>query len=156
MEDLGKAAMRTRHWKQLVRATGGAVNISNEGLTRMTLGQFLELGLQYHADEVRKVVQRATKDVGIEKTLKTYEEIWLSKTFDLAKHTRLCNPNTDPGIHEVCILLLFCSWNFFPPNCSCFCQNSRYKRIEKLKQNKTHNALVLFSCQHILSLCPPF
>ena len=37
--------MRPRHWKQLVRVTGGAVQISNEGLTRMTLGQLLELGL---------------------------------------------------------------------------------------------------------------
>eukprot|EP00795_Rhopilema_esculentum_P016198 gene16198-7569_t len=89
MEDLSKAAMRTRHWKQLVRATGGAVNISSDGLTKMTLGQFIGLGLQNHADEVRGVIQRAAKDVGIEKALKTYEEVWLSKMFELVKHTRL-------------------------------------------------------------------
>eukprot|EP00794_Sanderia_malayensis_P011161 gene11161-12333_t len=89
MEDLSKAAMRTRHWKQLVRATGGAVNISSLGLTKMTLGQFLQLGLQNHADEVRGVIQRSAKDVGIEKTLKLYEEVWLSKTFELSKHSRL-------------------------------------------------------------------
>ena len=91
MEDLSKAAMRTRHWKQLVRATGGAVNISSDGLTKMTLGQFIGLGLQNHADEVRGVIQRAAKDVGIEKALKTYEEVWLSKMFELVKHTRLSN-----------------------------------------------------------------
>ncbi len=95
MEDLSKAAMRTRHWKQLVRATGGAVNISSGGLTKMTLGQFLALGLQNHADEVRGVIQRSSKDVGIEKTLKTYEEVWLSKTFELAKHTRLSNQSVN-------------------------------------------------------------
>lgn len=37
--------MRPRHWKQLLRVTGGAIQISNEGLTRMTLGQLLDLGL---------------------------------------------------------------------------------------------------------------
>ena len=45
IDDLSRSAMRPRHWKQLVRVTGGAVQISNEGLTRMTLGQLLELGL---------------------------------------------------------------------------------------------------------------
>lgn len=37
--------MRPRHWKQLLRLAGGSVQISNEGLTRMTLGQLLDLGL---------------------------------------------------------------------------------------------------------------
>lgn len=45
IDDLSRSAMRPRHWKQLLRVTGGAVHISNEGLTRMTLGQLLELGL---------------------------------------------------------------------------------------------------------------
>ena len=45
IDDLSRSAMRARHWKQLLRVTGGAVQISNEGLTRMTLGQLLELGL---------------------------------------------------------------------------------------------------------------
>lgn len=45
IDDLSRSAMRPRHWKQLLRVTGGAVQISNEGLTRMTLGQLLELGL---------------------------------------------------------------------------------------------------------------
>ena len=45
IDDLSRSAMRPRHWKQLLRVTGGTVQISNEGLTRMTLGQLLELGL---------------------------------------------------------------------------------------------------------------
>lgn len=99
MEELGKAAMRTRHWKQLVRATGGAVNVSSDGLTKMTLGSFMKLGLQNHAEEVRGVIHRAAKDVGIEKALKTYEEVWLSKMFELVKHTRLSTMsfNTAPA-----------------------------------------------------------
>ena len=101
MEDLSKAAMRTRHWKQLVRATGGAVNVSSDGLTKMTLGQFLDLGLQNHADEVRGVIQRAAKEEGIEKALKTYEEVWLSKMFELVKHTRLSIMSTTVSTHDV-------------------------------------------------------
>ena len=36
-----------------------------------------------HVDEVRTIVQKAVKDLSIEQTIKTYEEIWLSKTFQL-------------------------------------------------------------------------
>eukprot|EP00057_Strongylocentrotus_purpuratus_P006394 XP_011660868.1 PREDICTED: dynein beta chain, flagellar outer arm [Strongylocentrotus purpuratus] len=88
IEDLSNPAMRTRHWKQLVRVTGGALVIDNESLINMTFGQLLQLGLQNHVDEVRAIVQRAVKDVTIESALKTYEEIWLSKLFDLRPHVR--------------------------------------------------------------------
>ncbi|XP_020627063.1 dynein beta chain, flagellar outer arm-like isoform X2 [Orbicella faveolata] len=94
IDDLSRSAMRPRHWKQLVRVTGGAVQISNEGLTRMTLGQLLELGLHNHAEEVRSIIQRAAKDVAIESSLKTYEEVWLSKIFELRTHTRMKGPSS--------------------------------------------------------------
>ncbi|KAK2190792.1 hypothetical protein NP493_68g02022 [Ridgeia piscesae] len=80
--------MRTRHWKQLVRVTGGAVQIDNETLKKMTLGELLSLGLQQHVDDVRAIVQRAIKDLSIEQSLKTYEEVWLSKKFELCDHAR--------------------------------------------------------------------
>lgn len=106
MEDLSKAAMRTRHWKQLVRATGGAVNVSSDGLTKMTLGRFIDLGLQSHAEEVNGVIQRAAKEEGIEKALKTYEEVWLSKMFELVKHTRLSTISVSTTqMHEVNITI---------------------------------------------------
>ena len=57
IDDLSRSAMRPRHWKQLVRVTGGAVQISNEGLTRMTLGQLLELGL--HSEWLNNLQQNA-------------------------------------------------------------------------------------------------
>ncbi|XP_066025345.1 uncharacterized protein [Pocillopora verrucosa] len=94
IDDLSRSAMRPRHWKQLLRVTGGAVQISNEGLTRMTLGQLLELGLHNHAEEVRSIIQRAAKDVAIESSLKTYEEVWLSKIFELRVHTRMKGPSS--------------------------------------------------------------
>ena len=46
IDDLSNPAMRTRHWKQLVRVTGGALTIDNDTLKRMTLGELLSLGLQ--------------------------------------------------------------------------------------------------------------
>jgi dynein heavy chain len=46
VDDLSNPAMRTRHWKQLVRVTGGALQIDNDTLKRMTFGELLGLGLQ--------------------------------------------------------------------------------------------------------------
>ena len=46
IDDLSNPAMRTRHWKQLVRVTGGAFTIDNDTLKRMTLKELLSLGLQ--------------------------------------------------------------------------------------------------------------
>ncbi|XP_069115919.1 uncharacterized protein [Argopecten irradians] len=88
IDDLSNPAMRTRHWKQLVRVTGGALTIDNDTLKRMTLGELLSLGLQTHVDDVRVIVQKAVKDLSIEQSLKTYDEIWLSKIFETRLHTR--------------------------------------------------------------------
>ncbi|GFS27875.1 dynein beta chain, flagellar outer arm [Elysia marginata] len=88
IDDLSNPAMRTRHWKQLVRVTGGALTIDNDTLKRMTLKELLSLGLQQHVDDVRAIVQRAVKDLAIENALKTYEEVWLSKVFELRYHVR--------------------------------------------------------------------
>ena len=41
-----------------------------------------------HVDDVRAIVQRAVKDLAIEMSLKTYEEVWLSKIFEMRPHTR--------------------------------------------------------------------
>ena len=43
---------------------------------------------QQHVDDVRAIVQRAVKDLAIENALKTYEEVWLSKVFELRGHVR--------------------------------------------------------------------
>lgn len=41
-----------------------------------------------HVDEVRSIIQKATKDVEIESSLKTYEEVWLSKVFELKRYSK--------------------------------------------------------------------
>ena len=89
MEELEKASLRTRHLKQLGRAIGGSVTITNDLLTRMNLKQFIELGLQNNVEAVRSIVKKSSKDIDIENMLKLYEEVWLSKVYELKKHSRL-------------------------------------------------------------------
>ena len=63
-----------------------------------------------HVDEVRAIVQRAVKDVTIESALKTYEEIWLSKIFELRPHVRVIggasSEKQDKEVGSNCILFL--------------------------------------------------
>ena len=59
IDDLSNPAMRTRHWKQLVRVTGGAIQIDNDTLKRMTLGELLSLGLQSEYTRVKVPYERS-------------------------------------------------------------------------------------------------
>ena len=46
VEDLKRAALRPRHWKQLIRLAGENVHLTSaDGLVKMSLGQLIELGL---------------------------------------------------------------------------------------------------------------
>ncbi|KAM4795913.1 dynein axonemal heavy chain 9-like [Rhinophrynus dorsalis] len=89
IEDLSNPAMRTRHWNQLVRQTGGMLRVTAESLKAMTLGDLLAMDLQKHTGEVRSTVQRAIRDVTIESSLKNCEEVWLSRIFELRPHSRI-------------------------------------------------------------------
>lgn len=51
----------------------------------------LSAGFTEHVDDVRAIVQRAVKDLSIEQSLKTYEEVWLSKIFQFQIHIRSKN-----------------------------------------------------------------
>ena len=46
-------------------------------------------GVLEHVDDVRAIVQKAVKDLAIDQSLKTYDEIWTSKLFELRLHTRV-------------------------------------------------------------------
>ncbi|CAF1177522.1 unnamed protein product, partial [Rotaria sordida] len=81
LDDLSNSALRTRHWKQLIRLTGGNTLMDSDTFRQLTFGKLFTLSFQDHADEIRATVKRAEKDFQLESTLKTYEEIWLSKTF---------------------------------------------------------------------------
>lgn len=89
MEDLNKAALRPRHWKQLIRVTSTIINTTSEALKKMSLKEFIALGLQHSTEEVCTIVKKSLKDIDVENLLKLYEEVWLSKVFETKKHTRL-------------------------------------------------------------------
>lgn len=44
-EEIANPAMRTRHWKQLVRVSGSTALVDNETLKMLTFGQLLELNI---------------------------------------------------------------------------------------------------------------
>ena len=46
LDDLSHVAMRTRHWKQLVRVTGAVLTVDSDTVKNMTLGELLNIGLQ--------------------------------------------------------------------------------------------------------------
>jgi hypothetical protein len=39
-----------------------------------------------YTGDIRQIVQQATAELSVEQHLKTYEEVWLSKIFELQKH----------------------------------------------------------------------
>ncbi|XP_075707241.1 uncharacterized protein LOC142741794 [Rhinoderma darwinii] len=95
IEDLSNPAMRTRHWNQLVRQTGGMLRVTADSLKAMILGDLLSMDLQKHTEDVRTTVQRAMRDVTIESSLRNCEEVWLSRIFDLGPHSRVILPRTE-------------------------------------------------------------
>ena len=72
VSDLAHPSMRERHWKQLMRATGKSFTKDDS----FTLGNLLDLGLHNFADEVADIVDRAQKELIIEKQLVKIEEVW--------------------------------------------------------------------------------
>ncbi|XP_057302207.1 uncharacterized protein LOC130636487 isoform X2 [Hydractinia symbiolongicarpus] len=89
MEDFSKVSLRPCYWKQFIRLMAGAINITHDNLIKMNLKNLAELGLHHNAEEVHTVIKKSLEDVSIENKLKLYEEIWLSKVFEIKKHTRL-------------------------------------------------------------------
>ena len=66
-------------------------------------------------DDVRGIVQRAVKDLSIEQSLKTYEEVWLSKIFQFHIHIRSKMVTSEANLHvsitgicTIIILRFFC------------------------------------------------
>ena len=74
VEELHHPSMRERHWKQLMRATGKQFVVDE----KFSLGDLLGLELHKYVDSVSEIVERAQKELLIEKQLKKFEETWAS------------------------------------------------------------------------------
>jgi len=72
VEELHHPAMRDRHWKQLMRVTQIEFVMDHN----FNLGNLLELKLHQFEDDVLEIVDRAQKELTIEKQLKKLSDTW--------------------------------------------------------------------------------
>ena len=82
VSDLAHPSMRERHWKQLMRATGKNFTMDDS----FALGDLLELGLHAYVEEVADIVDRAQKELIIEKQLQKMEEVWNELKLDFVPY----------------------------------------------------------------------
>ncbi|KAM5310557.1 dynein axonemal heavy chain 9 isoform 2-T2 [Glossophaga mutica] len=89
--ELQNPAIRDRHWRQLVQATGVSF-VMDEGTT---LAHLLKLQLHCFEDEVRGIVDKAVKEMGMEKILKELQATWAGMEFQYEPHA----PTHIPLLH---------------------------------------------------------
>ncbi|XP_053308775.1 dynein axonemal heavy chain 9 [Spea bombifrons] len=82
--ELQNPAIRERHWSQLMQATGVRFTMDEE----TTLADLLKLSLHNFEDEVRGIVDKAVKEMGMEKVLKELNATWSGMNFQYEGHPR--------------------------------------------------------------------
>eukprot|EP00095_Tigriopus_kingsejongensis_P007513 maker-scaffold103_size370364-snap-gene-1.20 protein:Tk07513 transcript:maker-scaffold103_size370364-snap-gene-1.20-mRNA-1 annotation:"dynein beta ciliary-like" len=82
--ELQNPAIRDRHWQQLVSATRVKFVMSEE----TTLADLLNLNLHNFEDEVHNIVDKAIKEMAMERMLRELEVVWTSMEFQHEVHTR--------------------------------------------------------------------
>ncbi|XP_030610318.1 dynein axonemal heavy chain 9 isoform X3 [Archocentrus centrarchus] len=82
--ELQNPAIRARHWHQLMAATGVHFTMDQE----TTLADLLQLNLHCFEDEVRGIVDKAVKEMGMEKVLSELHSTWTGMQFQYEPHHR--------------------------------------------------------------------
>ncbi|XP_017386889.1 dynein heavy chain 9, axonemal isoform X4 [Cebus imitator] len=97
--ELQNPAIRERHWRQLMQATGVSFTMDKD----TTLARLLQLQLHHYEDEVRGIVDKAVKEMGMEKTLKELQTTWAGMEFQYEPHPRTNIPllRSDEDLIEV-------------------------------------------------------
>ncbi|XP_061912443.1 dynein heavy chain 9, axonemal isoform X3 [Entelurus aequoreus] len=80
--ELQNPAIRPRHWHQLMAATGVRFTMDQE----TTLAVLLELNLHCFEEEVRGIVDKAVKEMGMEKVLSELNSTWTGMQFQYEPH----------------------------------------------------------------------
>nr|CAB3238531.1 dynein beta chain, ciliary-like [Phallusia mammillata] len=80
--ELQSPAIRDRHWQQLMNATGVRFEMGDD----TTLADLLALQLHRVEDEVKNIVDKAKKEMGIEKVLQEMRATWSSVEFQFEHH----------------------------------------------------------------------
>jgi len=84
VSELQNPAIRERHWQQLMHATKVRFVMDDE----TTLADLLSLNLHDFEDEVRGIVDKAVKEMGMEKVLKELDITWRDMEFNYESHRR--------------------------------------------------------------------
>ncbi|KAG5833963.1 hypothetical protein ANANG_G00281520 [Anguilla anguilla] len=82
VNELQNSAVRERHWQQLMSTTGVSFVMDEE----TTLGALLELQLHRVEEEVKNIVDKAVKEMAIEKVLTEMNQTWSQMTFSYETH----------------------------------------------------------------------
>ncbi|XP_054619923.1 dynein axonemal heavy chain 9-like isoform X2 [Dunckerocampus dactyliophorus] len=82
--ELQNPAIRARHWHQLMAATGVHFTMDQE----TTLAELLQLNLDCFEEEVRGIVDKAVKEMGMEKVLSELDSTWTGMQFQYEPHHR--------------------------------------------------------------------
>ncbi|XP_029686282.1 dynein heavy chain 11, axonemal isoform X1 [Takifugu rubripes] len=82
VNELQNSAVRERHWQQLMNTTGVRF-VMGEGTT---LGDLLELQLHRVEDEVKNIVDKAVKEMSIEKVLAEISQTWSVMSLSYEHH----------------------------------------------------------------------
>uniref|UniRef100_A0A8C5D1B4 Dynein heavy chain 9, axonemal n=1 Tax=Gadus morhua TaxID=8049 RepID=A0A8C5D1B4_GADMO len=82
--ELQNPAVRARHWRQLMDATGVQFTMNQE----TTLAELLQLNLHCFEEEVRGIVDKASKEMGMEKVLAELNDTWTGMQFQYESHHR--------------------------------------------------------------------
>jgi dynein heavy chain len=95
VSDLHHPSMRDRHWRQLMKATGKHF-VLNESFS---LGDMLALNLHACVDIVSETVERAQKELVIEKALTKIEDVWTGLQISFAPFNAGSQASSAPCAH---------------------------------------------------------
>ena len=82
--ELRNPSIRDRHWEQLVTATKVTFSMSDD----TTLADLLNLNLHNYEDEVHNIVDKAIKEMAMEKMLRDLDSAWKNLEFKHEVHVR--------------------------------------------------------------------
>ncbi|XP_039545600.1 dynein heavy chain 11, axonemal [Pimephales promelas] len=88
VNELQNFAVRERHWQQLMHTTGVSFVMDEN----TTLGDLLELQLHRVEEEVKNIVDKAVKEMGIEKILGEIQQTWSMMSLSYETHTSTGTP----------------------------------------------------------------
>ncbi|XP_077291064.1 dynein heavy chain at 93AB [Arctopsyche grandis] len=82
--ELQNPAIRERHWDQLMRSTKVRIVMD----TSTTLADLLALNLHECEEEVKNIVDKAVKEMSMEKVLRDLKQTWSNMEFEQELHSR--------------------------------------------------------------------